>query len=538
MKLMNASGLVRGLAFVRAAVAAVLLLGVPALPDDLMPGSNRSLLTTVLVAVVLSSAALVAARMPARPKHTAWLVCVLDTVLVTVIVAATGGARSIFTFLYVLVVTGACLLLSRPGGLTIAAVSSVLYTVLVVGWTIAPMSSPDTALTETTGYEILTMFMNAGTFLVVAIVAGGLAERFQSTREELESRRRDLRDLEAFTDLVFRSVSTGLIAIDDERRVTAFNRAAETITGVRAAEAVGRPWTLLFGDAVSLAAVAAAVGEERRSAPLYETVVRRPDGTAAPVRLTFSALRAGDGRRIGLIAACEDLSTIRSMEERMRAADRLATLGRMAANIAHEIRNPLASLSGAIEVLAAGTVPFDSRQRLADIVLKEAGRLNQIIVAFLEYARPAPLRRARVNVAEILDEVLTLLEHRDQPGTVKITREFPAALSWSVDPQQFRQAIWNLGLNAVQAMPGGGELRVAAAPADGRLLVRVTDSGHGIAAKDLPHIFEPFFSSKPDGSGLGLALVHRIAQEHGGHVEVDSAPGLGSSFTLSLPAHA
>jgi len=251
--------------------------------------------------------------------------------------------------------------------------------------------------------------------------------------------------------------------------------------------------------------------------------------------MTFSALRAGDGSGIGLIAACEDLSAIRAMEARMRAADRLASLGRMAANIAHEIRNPLAALSGAVEVMAAGAAD-DARERLAQIVLKETGRLNGIIREFLEYSRPAPLSRTAVNVAEAVDEVLLLLEHQIGPGTLKVVREFPPAITWTVDRQQFRQAVWNLCLNAVQAMPDGGELRVTMAAAGARLVLRVNDTGEGIAAPDLGHIFEPFFSNKSGGSGLGLAMVHRIVQDHGGEIDVRSRPGTGSTFTVTLPA--
>ncbi|HXH83109.1 MAG TPA: ATP-binding protein [Candidatus Tectomicrobia bacterium] len=524
--------LVRGLALARAAVAVAVALGAAALPGDLTPGSNRGLLGGVLGAAIVLSVGLLAAPRTASPRRVAWIVSLVDAALITGVVAATGGARSIFTFLYVLLATGACLLLARPGGVTIAAVSSVLYIALVVQWTIVPMASPLAELPETAAYELLSMFTNAGTLLVVAIVAGGLAERFHSTRRELESRRRDLRDLEAFTSLVFRSVSTGLIAVDEDGRVTAFNRAAEGITGMPGSAALGQPWSSLF----EVALPEPTDGGADRRAPWQETVVRRADGTTVPVRITFSPLRDGHGRRLGLIAACEDLSTIRAMEERMRAADRLATLGRMAANIAHEIRNPLASLSGAIEVLAAGTTAEESRQRLADIVLRETERLNHIIASFLEYARPVPVRRVRVNVAEVLDEVLVLLEHRAQPEAVKIVRGFPATLAATVDPQQFRQAVWNLGLNAVQAMPDGGELRVSAAVAGDRLRVRVSDTGGGIAPEDLPHVFEPFFSTKRGGTGLGLALVHRIVQDHGGRVDVESVPGVGSSFTLDLPA--
>jgi two-component system sensor histidine kinase PilS (NtrC family) len=533
MKLADSNSLLRGFGLARLGVAALMLAVGPALPDDLIPGTSRGILALSLLVVVGSSGVLIAFAPMARPHRVAWLVCLLDTALVTAVVAATGGPRSIFAFLYVLSVTAACLLLSRTGGLTIAAASSALYTGLVFGRTIFPMTAFFEAPAESTALEVITIFMNAGTFLVVAIVAGGLAERFRSTQEELETKQADLRDLEAFTNLIFESVGTGLIALDREHRVTALNWAAEQITGVAAAAVMGQPWSVL-GASVPLAVIESEIESSGRGSAWREVTLRRGDGEDIPVRITFSALRAGDGRGIGLIAACEDLSAIRAMEARMRAADRLASLGRMAANIAHEIRNPLAALSGAVEVMAAGTAD-DTRERLGQIVLKETGRLNGIIREFLEYARPAPLSPTAVNVAEAVDEVLLLLEHQTPAGTLKAVREFPPALTWTVDRQQFRQAVWNLCLNAVQAMPEGGELRVTMT-AGGCLVLRVSDTGEGIEAADLGHIFEPFFSTKSDGTGLGLALVHRIVQDHGGEIDVYSRPRVGSTFTVTLPA--
>ena len=274
-----------------------------------------------------------------------------------------------------------------------------------------------------------------------------------------------------------------------------------------------------------------------RASLRHETALRRPDGSTVPVRMTFSALQSGEGERLGLISACEDLSAIRAMESRMRQADRLATVGRMAANIAHEIRNPLASLTGAIEVLTSPHTAEDSRERLSQIVARESERLNHIIKNFLEYARPAPLSITTFDVAAAAEEVLLLLEHRASPGSLKVIREFPPSLLWPVDGQQFRQILWNLCLNAVEAMPEGGELRVAAAVRGGTLEITVTDTGEGIAAGDVSHVFEPFFSTKSEGTGLGLALVHRVVQEHGGEIDVRSSPGLGTTFTLTLPSH-
>ena len=534
MKLADSHSLLRGFGLARLAVAALLLAVGPALPEELLPGTNRGILALALLLVVGSSGLLIAFAPTIKPHRVAWLICLLDSALITAVVAATGGARSIFAFLYVLSVTAACVLLSRVGGLTIAAASSALYSGLVFGRTVFPMTAFFEPPAESTALEIITIFMNTGTFLVVAIVAGGLAERFRSTQEELETKQADLRDLEAFTNLIFESVGTGLIALDRRHRVTAVNRAAEQITGLAADATMGQPWSV-FGGGVPLAVVESEIAASARGSAWREVTLRRPDGEETPVRMTFSALRAGDGSGIGLIAACEDLSAIRAMEARMRAADRLASLGRMAANIAHEIRNPLAALSGAVEVMAAGAAD-DARERLAQIVLKETGRLNGIIREFLEYSRPAPLSRTAVNVAEAVDEVLLLLEHQIGPGTLKVVREFPPAITWTVDRQQFRQAVWNLCLNAVQAMPDGGELRVTMAAAGARLVLRVNDTGEGIAAPDLGHIFEPFFSNKSGGSGLGLAMVHRIVQDHGGEIDVRSRPGTGSTFTVTLPA--
>jgi two-component system sensor histidine kinase PilS (NtrC family) len=533
MTLADSNSVLRGFGLARLGVAALLLVVGPTLPEELLPGTNRGILALVVLVVAASSGALVAFAPRVPHARVAWLVCLLDTALITAVVAATGSSRSIFAFLYVLSVTAACLLLSRTGGLTIAAASSALYAALVFGRTVFPIAVFAEAPGENAALEVVTIFMNAGTFLVVAIVAGGLAERFRSTQEELKTKQADLSDLEAFTNLIFDSVGTGLIALDREHRVTTLNRAAEQITGMTAAAAVGRPWSA-FGGSVSLLVVETEIETSGRGSVWREMTLRRGDGEEIPVRMTFSALRAGDGRGIGLIAACEDLSAIRSMEARMRAADRLATLGRMAANIAHEIRNPLAALSGAVEVMAAGANE-ETRDRLAQIVLKETGRLNSIIREFLEYARPAPLHRTPVNVAEAVDEVLLLLEHQAAPGTLKAIREFPPALTWTVDRQQFRQAVWNLCVNAVQAMPEGGELRVSMTTTGRRLVLRVHDTGEGIAPGDLGQIFEPFFSTKPDGSGLGLALVHRIVQDHGGEIDVDSRPGVGSTFTIILP---
>ena len=465
----------------------------------------------------------------------------LDAALVTAIVATSGGPRSLFSFVYVLVVMEACLLLSRASALVVAGVASLLYVVLVVIRTVIPLAFLAEP-TEATGLEVLTVFVNAGVLMVSAIVAGSLAEQYRTAARDLEAQQRHLSDVQAFRDLIFQSVGTGLIAVGPEGRISAFNRAAEIITGVPAAEALGDTWTTIFGRTIDLDAVRAEITGSDGQSQRHELQLQRRDGRLVPVGVSFWLLRSGEGHAAGLIGVCQDLSSIKQMEERMRRADRLAALGRLSANIAHEIRNPLASISGAIETLARDLPPDATRSRLVEIVLHESERLNGLIAEFLDYARPAPMTLMDVDLAKILDEILLLLEHRPLPDGVKVVREYAEGLLTRADPQQLRQAVWNLCLNAAQSMPSGGELRVGGrvtSRRDGgrsRVQIWVADTGHGIPADDLPHIYEPFYSTKASGTGLGLAVVYRTVQDHAGSIEVRSHPGAGTTFTLDLPA--
>ena len=532
---MHPAGLLRGFAWARLGVAGVLLLTVPlAAPDTALAG-GPPILSFALVATAASSAAILASRR-LRPERLAAYVVALDIVLITAVVAVTGAARSIYPFLYVLSVTAACVLLPRAGGLALAGLASLLYAGLVFGRTVFPVSYLVETAHEATALEIVTIFLNTATFLTVAIVAGGMAAQYRAAQRELETRRRDLQDLEAFRDLVFDCVGTGLAVLDREHRVTAFNRAAAQITGRGDGSLAAMRWSDVVGSGLDLAEVTSKLQNPAIASVHRETLVHRPDGRAVPVLLTFSTLRSAAGEALGLIAACEDLSALRDMEARMRQADRLASLGRMAANIAHEIRNPLASVTGAVEALGGqGTLTPAQRDTLTSVVLRESTRLNRIVEDFLAYARPTPLSRERVDIASLVDEVLMLLEHRPLPPSVKLVREYARPLWAHADSNALRQVLWNLALNAVQAMPAGGEVTVHATRESGSVRLIVSDTGDGIASAHLDHIFEPFFSTKPEGSGLGLALVHRVVQDHGGELDVQSTPGLGTSFTLTLP---
>jgi two-component system sensor histidine kinase PilS (NtrC family) len=539
--LVGSPRLLQAFAWARLGLAGLLLVTVPLTASEFAPVANAPILALALLVTVISSGAVLVRPGVPSPRRVAGLLSALDVALITAVVAATGGPRSIYPFLYVLSVIGACALLPRVGALAIAALASLLYSGLVFGRTVFPIAYLFETPVEATALEVITIFLNSATFLVIAVFVGGVAERYRAAHRELETHQRDLRDLEAFRDLVFECVGTGVIVLDQRDRVTAFNRAAAEITGRKSSDILGTHWHVVAGDGIDLREVATALETPSARSVRRETVVRRPDAMHVPVVMTFSTLRSADGDPLGLVVACEDLSAIRRMEARMRQADRLASLGRMSANIAHEIRNPLASMTGAIETLTAKAgVGDDERERLTQIVMHESDRLNNIITDFLAYARPKPLARERVDVVALIEDVLVLLEHRPLPASVKVARMFGPSLSAYVDAPALRQALWNLCLNAVDAMPEGGELTVGATVVASRLELSVADTGRGIAPDDVTHIFEPFFSTKPEGSGLGLALVHRIVRDHDGEIDVQTDPGAGTTFTLTFPqsAHA
>jgi len=530
----------RGLSWVRLVTAAMVLAAGAILRYagsfhfDFLP-----FLVAVSAAALLSCLLLVGASRSAELRGFAWMQIGLDVALATGIIAASGGPRSVFTFLYVLTVLEGSFLLGLRGALVAASLASLLYVDIVLGRRLLSLLSLGGAA-ETTALEALTVSINAAVLLTIAVLAGALAERYYRVQRSLENQRREFSDLQAFRDLIFQSVGSGLIAVNPVGRVTAFNRAAESITGVPEREALGQTWEAIFGGGVDLDEVRLAVASLGAQSLRYEIRLKRRDGLEVPIGVSFWSLRSGEGEVVGLIGVCQDLSSIKRMEQRVRQADRLATIGRLSANIAHEIRNPLASLSGAIEALARELPPDTGRDRLVEIVLRESDRLNHIIRDFLEYARPAPMTPHPVDLAELLEEVLMLVQHRSHPAELKVVREFGDALPARVDPQQLRQAIWNLCINAVQAMPEGGELRVGGRLLPGsnpaRMELWVSDTGHGIAEGDLPQIFEPFFSTKQEGSGIGLALVYRVVQDHDGQIEVRSHPGVGATFLLTLPS--
>ncbi len=471
----------------------------------------------------------------------------MDLLLETFLVASTGGVESPFSPLYVITVALASLILRRRGGLVTAGVSVILFGVLTNiqlygllagrGWLLPSRLSP----AET----IQALSLHGLALVLVGWLSGTLAEQLRRTGQSLIEKEQGLVRLREFHENVVQSISSGLFATDPEGRITSFNRAAQEATGHALEAVLGRPWWEVFdwqqGDLFG--AIPANLAEPHT----FEAEGKRADGTRLVLGMTLSPLTE-QGVQTGLVGMFKDLTQIRDMQEEMRRKEWLATLGEMSAGMAHEIRNPLAALAGAMQMLRRDVALEETNARLMDIAVREATRLDAIITEFLLYARPPALNLKECDVNGVLSETLDLVRHQaaSRPD-IRITPQLrPGPMTARVDPDQIKQVFWNLAVNAFEAMPAGGQLTISTgrrwvgsgARSGDVIEIAFHDTGEGIKSEALDKIFLPFYTTKREGSGLGLAAVHRIVDLHGGWIRVDSQEGKGSRFVVCLPVSA
>jgi two-component system sensor histidine kinase PilS (NtrC family) len=499
----------------------------------------------LLIGATFALTALYTATVDLAVRHR-WLIdgqLAADVCLVSAAVLLTGGPSSMLATLYVMPVMAASLIQLRRGGLLVALLGTVLYGgVLAIqynGWDLPAFPWPrPAALLPPLRHAIFVLLLNGVGLVVIALLTGYLAERIRSADERLERARGRIASLEAFNQIVIDSLTGGLATTDEDGTVLTFNRAAEQITGWPAAEAVGRPARDVLQLPDSLYAALPGLvesGHGRRVEYPFET----RDGRRLDLGLTAAPLVAGRGR-VGRLFTFQDVTEQRRREREAQSERRLAAIGQMAAGIAHEIRNPLASMTGAVQVLRRELALTDEQARLMDIVVRESERLDETIQNFLAYARPGPRVLQRVDLRRVVSDTATLVAHSPERHPEHRIEPVPPGPEVPVlgDEAQLRQVVWNLASNALRAMPRGGTLAMAAQPADeaGRAAIVVRDEGIGIAPEDLDRVFEPFRSGFPGGSGLGLAIVHRIVTDLGGTIELDSAAGSGTTVRVLIPA--
>jgi two-component system sensor histidine kinase PilS (NtrC family) len=477
-----------------------------------------------------------------------------DVFFITLLIYFTGGISSIFSWVYLLAIFSAGTILYRRGGLLVASASSILYGSLLdleYYQLLLPIGGRQFSSLEPQGIYVLYLIsVNMVAFYLVAILSSYLAEQVRRKEEELKKRIIDYRQLERLYKHIVQNVVSGLATVDEGGRITSFNRMAEEITGRKFEEVYQEEIDSLFPG---LSAWIRSVGENpgegwnRFRLPRWETRFPRKDGTSLILGFSISPLKDSGDREMGNILIFQDLTRLREMEDHLKRADRLAAVGKMAAGIAHEIRNPLASISGSIEILKDDPGSSPQNQQLMGIVLREVNRLNTLIADFLLFARPFSPGKEKIHLNHLIEEILQMFTHGpDFNRRIRLETQFQEDLHIQGDPHQIRQVFWNLFINAAQAMPGGGTLRVELrknsfppAISGGRVHgeISVIDSGTGIGEEELEKIFDPFFTTKERGTGLGLSIVHSIVEGYGGKVTVRSQPGQGTTFSVFLPLH-
>jgi two-component system sensor histidine kinase PilS (NtrC family) len=469
------------------------------------------------------------------PAYCVELAC--DALLIALLVHCTGGSDSPLGFLFIPWILYAALTGGAGGALAAAAVAGMAYAAValgpVYGW-IAPFEPGGTPTRELA----LTAFgLQLLAFGSVALLARLLAAQVRQGREQLH-------ELGEIHRRIIDNVTSGLLTVDRAGTITSFNRAAERITGWTAAEVHGSALARLFpelsdgGARLALEASTAPSIPAAEPPPLarLEVPFYNRKGERLLLGMSASALRDASGAPEGAIFIFQDLTEIAQMQERLRRSERLSALGQLAAGLAHEIRNPLASLSGSIELLKADLPARDvGSRKLTDIVLRETQRLNRLVSDFLTYAKPGPGRVEPVPLLPLFEELGQLLAGA-QELRVQLELHIVAGLSVLGNSDQLRQVFWNLLRNAAEAKPRDARVGVAACEAEaGWIEIAIEDHGAGIPPEALEHIFEPFYTTKAKGTGLGLAMVHRVVEAHGGKLLVSSELGEGTTVRVVLP---
>jgi two-component system, NtrC family, sensor histidine kinase PilS len=450
-----------------------------------------------------------------------------DLVFVTLVVYATGGVDSSLNFLYPLVIIVACILLPRIWSYLVAALAFILYgSVLdLTFFDVVPSYSQTHPGLRTLQAIIL---VNLFAFLAVAYLAGLLSSKLRQVDVRLKHTRGALENLQALHENIIESITGGIITTGLDGYITFSNGAAQKLLERKLPQLLGEPVHRLFLDPLPQPGGATAHGEIRFVAD---------NGYRKTFRVLTSALVVPDRGVIGYVYTFDDLTELRRLEREVRIQDRLAAVGRLAAAIAHEIRNPLTSIAGSVSMLTEVPNLSEEHRQLLQIVTRESERLNAIITDFLAYSRNRQYQLARVDLLPLLEDTLTLLEHRlqAQKSGIKVERCYKVAQAFAiVDGDKIKQVFWNFCENAIRAMGHGGQLKISVESVGAEWQIIFADTGPGMSPQIVERIFEPFQSEFEGGTGLGLAIVYQIVQAHEGKVWARSKMGVGSEFVLRL----
>jgi len=461
---------------------------------------------------------------------------VVDALLVGIMVYATGCSQSIFTILYFLPILAGSFLLLRLGGLLIAAVATMSYGFILM---VELLYDPLPFINQSSNLDGIIVAMHYFAihgliFFILGILSFTIFERMRSTESALSRTTLNYDRLQILYRQIFEDITTGIITVDDAGSITSFNHAAARISGYKEYEVIGKMFYEVFP------------GFRNADHHMFRqtTELRRNDGTNIPIGFSWAKLNMpgeyGDCR----VYTMQDLSKIKEMENQVKQAEKMATIGGMAAGIAHEFRNPLAAISGAAQILQSEQPENSASRRLIDIVTRESDRLDRTVGEFLLFSKPTEPIKELFSCKSAIDETIQMLAQGRQidPALCRVNTSIPDELEVWADPDQFKRIIMNLISNSCQAFgKNGGEIVIETTEqrnersGKDEICVIISDNGPGIDEKVLSNIFEPFYTTRESGTGLGLAIVSQLVESHGGRITVETAPGEKTQFTVTIP---
>ncbi len=460
------------------------------------------------------------------------------------IVYTTGSINSAFSGLFILTIISTALVSSLAGTLGIASIVSISYAIMI-WFSLEVPGQPGSSrkalesIFSSQDAAFYSIFLHILTFFLVAFISGFLVERLKTRDRQLADTSQALRQAKLETDDILRHLNSGLITVDCSGRIVYFNRSGEQILGYHERDIRGRDFRAVFS--LRMPRLAASLEEAlnaNRALEREELDITDGNGHVVPLGLSTSLLRDEDGQVRGVIAIFQDLTDTKKLEEKIRQADKMAAVGELSAAIAHEIRNPMAAISGSVEVLYSELKVGGENKRLMDLIVRESGRLNDILTDFLLYARSSRTLLSRVELCRLVSDVFEFLRHHPAFHE-QISFHFSssdACVYVYSDEDQLKQVLINLMVNSCQALEAKpGEIAVSVeTDISGRVVLVIADSGPGVEKDVLPRIFDPFFSTKRNGTGLGLAIVSRLAANLNIELAVESATGVGTAFILEF----
>ena len=516
--------------------------------EDLLPEiSLLSLYLVIITSYILSLFYFFLLNLTKNIKITLYIQAICDVLMITGLVYATGGISSVYAVFYTLVIIYSVLFLERRGGLIIASACSICYgllldleyyKILTPLYAIVSQDNPFTA-----GYVFSRIIIYILSFYLIAFLAIFVVEQEKKTRTLLQEKETAFDQLDLLHRSIIESVDTGILTINLRGQIKSFNRAAEEITGYSFAEVEDRNIVYLFPEYGGLLENIHTGDHPDSQQSRVEMYVESHEKKPLTLGCSVSFLNDGTEKRIGDILVFQDLTAIKKMELILEKNRRLAFIGEMAAGLAHEMRNPLASISGSIQVLHKSLPLNEPDERLMQIILRGKDQLESFMRDFLLLSRPTPGIPEMIKITDIIEDILESIRYlpdwRDDIQVIKSLQDHLPFIR--ANKTEIRQLIWNVLMNAIQSMPNGGRVTIETGKdttdiSAGQFLeIKISDNGQGIMENDLGKIFEPFYTTREKGTGLGLAIVNRIVEGHAGKIKVDSRSGEGTTFTIWLP---